>query len=146
MEDSDVRTVNWLMQAGDDEVDSEEDDDSLDQGSDVAQSDSLTVTTSSQSSHPAPEQDVDHTAVDSAECPPQCSKDMAPPETVHPDETPLITDPTDMSPPDNVPTDLALPDHNPPDIDSRSLTPQTLTPLRQSTRTVTALTLTFQAL
>ncbi|KAJ3580855.1 hypothetical protein NHX12_017430 [Muraenolepis orangiensis] len=95
------------MHAGDDEVDSEEDDDSLDQRSDVAQSDSLTVTTSSQSSHPAPEQDVDHTVVDSAESPPQCSEDMvhpdsdspdvdlAPPETVHPDETPLITDPTD---------------------------------------------------
>ncbi|KAJ3583220.1 hypothetical protein NHX12_034174 [Muraenolepis orangiensis] len=111
------------MQAGD-EVDSEEDDDSLDQRSDVAQSDSLTVTTSSQSSHPVPEQDVDHTVVDSAESPPQCSEDMvhpdsdspdadlAPPETVHPDETPLITDPTDTDAPETV-----IPDSDCPDFD-----------------------------
>ena len=50
MEDSDVRTVSWLMQTGEEEVHSEKEDDSLDRRSDVAQSDSLSAAASSQDS------------------------------------------------------------------------------------------------
>jgi hypothetical protein len=124
MEDSDVRTVSWLMQTSEEEVHSEEEDGSLDRRSDVAQSDSLSVAASSQDSQQIPAEDVDHAAVDGAEGPPQCSEgivpdtDVTPPEAVCPDETPLDTDAADMSPPDNIPTDIAPPDSNPPDIDS----------------------------
>ncbi|KAK0137580.1 Retrovirus-related Pol polyprotein from transposon 412 [Merluccius polli] len=124
MEDSDVRTVNWLMQTGGEEAHSEEEDDLLDRRSDVVQSDSLSVAASSQDSQQMPAEDVDHAAVDGAEGPPQCSEgivpdtDVTPPEAVRPDETSLDTDAADMSPPDNIPTDIAPPDSNPTDIDS----------------------------
>ncbi|KAK0130982.1 Retrovirus-related Pol polyprotein from transposon 412 [Merluccius polli] len=124
MEDSDVRTVNWLMQTGGEEAHSEEEDDLLDRRSDVAQSDSLSVAASSQDSQQMPAEDVDHAAVNGAEGPPQCSEgivpdtDVTPPEAVRPDETPLDTDAADMSPPDNIPTDIAPSDSNPTDIDS----------------------------
>ncbi|CAL8253794.1 unnamed protein product [Boreogadus saida] len=114
MEDSDVRTVSWLMQTGEEEVHSEKEDDSLDRRSDVAQSDSLSAAASSQDSQQIPSEDVDHAAVDGAEGPPQCSEgivpdtDVIPPEAVRPDETPLDTDAADIAPPDS----------NPPDIDS----------------------------
>ena len=114
MEDSDVRTVSWLMQTGEEEVHSEKEDDSLDRRSDVAQSDSLSVAASSQDSQQIPAEDVDHAAVDGAEGPPQCSEgivpdtDVIPPEAVRPDETTLDTDAAD----------IASPDINPPDIDS----------------------------
>ena len=136
MEDSDVRTVNWLMQTGDDEVHSGEDDDSLDQRSDIAQSDSLTVTESSQESHPAPEQDVarSESAIDSEEDPPQCSEDVIPPDfdspdadlppptTVLLDESPMSTDPPNMSPTTEVvPTDIAPPDDAPQAVDPQHI-------------------------
>ena len=78
MEDSNVRTVSWLMQTGEEEVHSEEEDDSLDRGSDVAHSDSLSVAASSQDSQQIPAEDVDHAADDGAEGPPQCSEGIVP--------------------------------------------------------------------
>lgn len=71
MEDSDVRTANWLMQADNDGVQPEVDKDS--QGSDVSKSDSLKVNMSRQASHPAPDQDAAHSTVNSVEDSPHCS-------------------------------------------------------------------------
>lgn len=78
------------------------DEDSLGQGSDVSQSDSLTVDMPSQASHPAPDQDIAHLLVDSVEDPSHCSEDMLPPGT--------------GLPPDDIPNHLPV--DNPPDCDS----------------------------
>lgn len=117
MEDSDVRTVKWLMQTGDGGIHSGDDDDSLDLGSDAAQSDSLMVDTSSQASHPVPAHDI--VTVDGVEDSSHCPDDMLTPDT---DMTPPSAARPDMSPPGDVLTDLApvdsSPDIKPPDTDA----------------------------
>lgn len=63
MEGSDVRTANWLLQASVDVVSLEGDDDLPDLRSDVAQSDRLTVASTCQTSHPAPDHGATHSMV-----------------------------------------------------------------------------------
>lgn len=95
MEGSDVRTANWLLQASEDVVSSEDDDDPPDQRSDVTQSDCLTVATTCQTSHLAPDHGVVHPIVDCAESPPQRSDNTVSPDFDPPD--------VDVSPSDSIP-------------------------------------------
>lgn len=114
LEDSDVRTANWLMQA-DDEVHLE-DGDSLDQASDVSRSDSLSVDTSSQASLQAPDHDVAPSPVVDVGDPLPPSRDvlpldmdMSPPGSVCPDFSPSDVGPTDMTIPVDSSPDIDLP-------------------------------------
>ncbi|XP_043953759.1 uncharacterized protein LOC122820426 [Gambusia affinis] len=115
MEDSDVRTVNWLMQSGDDGTHSD-DDDSLDRESCAIQSDSLSVVTSSPTSHPIPVHNIGHSTVDDIKDPKHCP-DMVitPTNSVHPDvpspDKLLIDIDTPVTAaPDGDCSDTALPD------------------------------------
>lgn len=112
MEGSDVRTANWLLQASEDVVGSEEDDDPPDQRSDVTQSDCLTVATTCQTSHLAPDHGVVHLIVDGAESPPQRSDNTVSPDFDPPDVDVSLSDsiPFGTAPLDDDSADAVFPD------------------------------------
>ncbi|XP_047209004.1 uncharacterized protein LOC124860071 [Girardinichthys multiradiatus] len=112
VEDSVERTVNWLMQTGNDGLHSE-DNDSLDRASGVAQSDPLTVVTRSPTSCPVPVHNIACSTVD-PRGDAQHYKDILPPDT---DVAPSSFVCPDMSPLHDTLTDLALPVDNPLDVD-----------------------------
>lgn len=117
MEDSDVRTVNWLMQTGDDDVGSEGDDESLDQKSDVAQTDSVLVTASGRTAPPALGREIALSAVHGAEYPTRCTEDVVPSDSPDADLTPPLTAHSDSDPPGfdplvNDAPDTAIPDYD----------------------------------
>lgn len=98
LENSDVRTSKWLMQTGEGEVHLEENV-SVDQCCDVAKSDSLTVTMSSQGSQIS-EEDGDHTTANGAESPLPCSEDNSTPDNDVPETVIPETGCPDINNPD----------------------------------------------
>lgn len=120
MENSDVRTIDWLKKSDVDGIHSD-DGNSTERESCAAQSDSLSVVTSSRAGHLIPVHNIGHSAVNDVEDPGRCP-DILPPDmlmiptsSVHPD----------MTPPGEFHVDLPLPVSNPLDVE---ITPVIATP------------------